>query len=136
MWPAVGLAGTPVRRAHASHRDQGHWHSPVRLEIEDNIGFKWVLVVGKDVDPRYYREGFLLYHSHGVFCSYAGELTYDPEHNHLCLRFRDSEKPNQPLDQRVWTCGACSHEVPTEVVDYYNMVKWGLSTMMLEEETT
>jgi hypothetical protein len=101
----------------------------VRLEIEDNKGFKWVLRVGTDRGWGGKR-ATLLMHSH------ANWLSREPSDGaeYLCMYYYDSENPNQPIDERRWTCGSCSHEVPPEVVEYYNTVKWGLDTMMFDDE--
>jgi hypothetical protein len=98
----------------------------VRLEIEDNKGFKWVLRVGIDRGKR----AMLLMHSH------ANWLPREPSDGaeYLCMYYYDRDKPNQRIENRRWTCGACSHEVPPEVVEYYNKVTWGLDTMMFDDE--
>jgi hypothetical protein len=102
----------------------------VRLEIEDDIGFKWVLRTGSSFGERV----LILMHSHNYFGREVDKPPFTGKNEYLCLHYYDSDKPNQPIDQRVWTCGSCSHKVPPEVERYYETVEWGLDTMMFDDE--
>lgn len=97
----------------------------MRLEIEDDVGFKWALVYDRNWVLMYHT--VLLYHDHAE---------WDGGREHLCLRYYDRDRHNQPIDKRMWVCGACNHKVPVEVEEYYDMVVWGLETGMFDEETT
>jgi hypothetical protein len=101
----------------------------VRLEIEDNKGFKWALRVSNTLGADN-KQAMLLMHCH------KGWLPREPSDGaeYLCLYYYDQRKPNQPIDKRIWSCGACDHAVPPEVIEYCNKVKWGLDTMMFDDE--
>jgi hypothetical protein len=106
----------------------------MRLEIEDDIGFKWVLRLGQSRSGAVgggesKRKALLLMHSHARW-----ETKPSGGAEYLCLRYWNSNEPNQPIDQRDWSCGACSHKVPPEVERYYDTVRWGLDTLMFEDE--
>jgi hypothetical protein len=103
----------------------------MRLEITDDIGFKWVLRIANRLGGK---RAMLLMHCH----PYGGWVTPVPReagvNEYLCLYYYDRDKPSIPIEQRDWSCGACSHKVPPEVVEYYKKVEWGLDTGMFDDE--